>query len=90
MIHIVSNYYVGADELCYTVYQKRKAVRDGEQTEVVKPIHYFGTFDKAVMDAVELYRRRKLADLDGELKEAIESLKTVNNELRDLLQVVGE
>lgn len=90
MIHIVDDYYIGVDEICYTVYQKKKAVRGGEQTEVVKPIHYFGTFDKAVMDVAELYRKRKLADLDGELREAIESLKTVNNELRDLLQAVGK
>ena len=88
MIHIVGGYYVGADELCYTVYQKKKAVREGSETEVAKPIHYCNSFEKAVMDAVELYKRRKLADMDGELREAITALETVNNELRDVLRVV--
>ena len=90
MIHIVGDYYVGADDLCYTVYQKKRAVREGKETEVVKPVHYFNSFEKAVMDAVELYRRCRLSGMDSELIEAVKALKTVNNELRDLLQAVRE
>ena len=90
MIHIVDDYYVGADEVCYTVYQKKGAIREGKETEVVKPVHYFNSFEKAVMDAVELYRRRKLSGMDSELIEAVKALKTVNNELSHVLQAVTE
>ena len=91
MIHIIENYYVDVNDDDYAVCIKKQVMRNGTETTVFKPVHYFGSLKGAVKDIGELYRRDKLSETDISLIEAIKILQTADNALESVLyRALGE
>jgi hypothetical protein len=85
MIHVIDKYYIDVEDTCYTVGRKSIAMRNGEETEVFKPMHYWGTLKMAVKDISELYRKDKLSESDVSLVEAIKIIQKADNVLENVL-----
>ncbi len=78
MIHLINNYYLNADNTCYTVGVPKKN-RDGKI--YLSSPKYYNALDKAITSTAERVLRDKIASGD---------ITTLNNAVAELQNIKGE
>ena len=85
MIHLINDYYLDADNNCYTVGIPKK--NKDEKTFISKP-KYYSTLDRAISSTAERVLRDKISygDIDT-LNSALAELQNIKNELSRIINV---
>lgn len=85
MIHLINDYYLDADNNCYTVGIPKK--NKDEKICISKP-KYYSTLDRAISSTAEQVLRDKIysGDIDT-LNSALTELQNIKNELSRTINV---
>ena len=85
MIQITNKYYVKVDESTYIAVMKKVNHENGKVTYT--PLHYLSSFSKAVEQIMRLEQADKLNERDMTLFEAIEELKKINDDFKNMMEL---
>ena len=86
MIHLINDYYLNADNNCYTVGISKKN-KDGK-TYISNP-KYYNTLDRAISSTAELVLRDKISSgYVDTLSSALAELQNIKSELGRTIDIV--
>ena len=83
MVHVFRDYYVTADNYCYTAVIDTHTV-DKENKKIYKNVGYYSNLEDATKGIQKHAERRLVMAEDCELKELIECLKQLRDEIHGI------
>lgn len=86
MIKLLDDYYINADNTCFTLCVKKKTVKDGKEKETTTNIGYYISIADCLAGLYRTLTRNLTAREDMTLHQAIEEFRKIESDIKRIAQ----